>query len=792
MFSQRSLWFVFALLALAGACSDDPPPGESESESESDLGSGDSDQDTVSNDVAEPPDLPTPDSSAPDAAETDGGDGDPVAIDGQAALELVDPFIGSGGVGFGYAALTPAAQAPFGLVKLGPDTSVRGVAVNFTHFSGYHFDDPDLRGFSHTHFIGTGVADYGNLRVLPLRDLGDSEPGAWWTRLDKDSEQASPGFYTVDLPTEEVMTELAASPRAGIHRYSFRGDDPAHLIFDVAAAVSEGTVHDTSLEITTDGIEGWVVYGGSYTGRSQPYTVAFSATLEPAADTVGAWDEDGFDGSADSASGVISGGVFGWDEAPSTPVVLRVGVSFVDVEQARANRAAEVDGSTLEQVRDATRALWAEKLGGVQVAGLDDRTARMFYTALYNVYRMPTRLDGVDGRYTGLDGEIHEVDGHAYYTDLSLWDTFRTLHPWLTLTDPDAQRDCLLSLLAMYDQGGKVPRWPAAISYTGGMIGTSADMLFAGSALKGIDGIDYDHALDALLASLPQMRSGWDDYSSLGYVPDDQHGNSVSKTLEYAWADFALANLADLLDRPEADALRERAGSYANVYHEDSAFFRPRRADGTFDTSVDVRNLSMGSGSYTEGTAWHWRFYAIHEGAEFAELMGGGEALGEALEMFFDRSALGDEGPVTTLWPDDYYWHGNEPTIHSAYLFHEAGRYDRLAHWVREIQLRLYGDGPDGIPGNDDGGTMSSWYLFSALGFYPIAGSDRYALGTPLVPHAEVALGGGAILTIEAEGASDEVRLVERVLLNGEPVEGGYLRHADLIDATLTFEMAAP
>jgi len=772
---------LFLSLALAG-CSDDSAAV--------DVSGGDADT-VVELDGAEDtrPEIDQTESDATDLVHDDGVS-PLVMMTLDEAMSAVDPFIGTGGLGFGYAALTPAAQAPFGLVKLGPDSTLSGTHLPFMHFSGYHYDDDAVRGFSHTHFIGTGVADYGNVRVLPLRDLDSGQPGSWWTAWDKESESASPGYYSVDLPDVDVIVQLAASTRAGIHSYEFVGDDPAHLTIDVTAAVSGGTVHASWLEMTNEGAQGWVTYGGSYTGRSQPFTVYFSATLEPNAESTTVWDSEGLYESASSAGGLVSGGVFSWETAPSEPVLLRVGISFVDVEQATANRLEEIDGRTLETVREDTEALWREKMGRVRIGGADESTARMFYTALYNTYRMPTQLDGVDGRYRGLDGAVHEGSGHAYYTDLSLWDTFRTLHPWLTLVDPEAQRDCLLSLVRMYEQGGKYPRWPAAISYTGGMIGTSADMLFAGSALKGIDGVDYEAALDGLLASQPQMRGGSEDYLELGYVADDHHGNSVSRTLEYAWADWSLANLAEFLERPEEDELRERGRSYRNLFHEESGFFRPRTADGEWNLSRPVTEVEMGSGSYTEGTAWHWRFYAFHEGADFASLLGGESGLEEALEMFFDQSALGGSGPIDTLLPDDFYWHGNEPTIHAAYLFHEAGRYDRLAYWVREIQTRIYGDGPDGLPGNDDGGTMSSWYLFSALGIFPVAGSDIYALGTPLVQIAEVDMGDDSTLTIEAPGASVENRYVRSVLLNGEPIESGYLRHSDLRDATLTFEMA--
>ena len=719
------------------------------------------------------------------------------------ALTLVDPFIGTGGFGFGYAAMTPAAQVPLGMVRLGPDTTRAGAHPKLWHFSGYFHGDPDVRGFSHTHFVGTGAADYGNVRVLPYGALPlDADLGALFVPIDKAAEAASPGEYAVRLLTGDgdplVDVALAASTRGGVHRYDFApGDGPRHLLFDLAASVGDEGVLDAEVRIDGGALTGRVRYDGPFVGRRQPFDLWVSATIDPPPDRAWVWDAEGERLDENEARGEKAGAVLAWDA--SGRVELRVALSYVDADHAAANRADGLDDRSFEEVRDAARAMWKDKLGRVRIAGGTHVDRRIFYTAQYHAYVMPTRLDEFGGQYRGFDAEVHDADGFRYYTDMSLWDTFRTLHPWYVLTDPDVQRDCLRSLLAMGEQGGYIPAWPAALSYTGSMIGTSADFLFAGSAVKGIDGVDYEAAYDRLmltaLAPVPpgapfRGRSDIADYLELGYVAADRHSHSVSKTLEYVYADAALAGLAVRLDRPEAERLAERGRGYAALWDPETAFFQPRRADGTFARAASLTQVQMSGGDYTEGSPWHWRFYAPHDPEGLAALFGGQEALATALDAFFAESGLGRAMPVNKTVPDAHYWHGNEPAIHSAYLFWAADRSDRLAHWVRQIQTRLYSDGLDGIPGNDDGGTLSAWYLFSALGVMPIAGTDRYHLGPPLFPRAELDVGDGTILRIEAPDASRHVAQIRAIRLDGSPVDGGMLRHADLMGgATLEFDL---
>ncbi|MCB9532319.1 MAG: glycoside hydrolase family 92 protein [Myxococcales bacterium] len=412
------------------------------------------------------------------------------------ALDLVDPFIGSGGVAFGYASLTPAAQRPSGFVKLGPDTTNNGFHAAQNHFSGYLFDDPQVRGFSHVRLVGTGAADLGNLRILPVRAANDS-PWRQFTRLDKATEVAHPGYYAVTLPDEGVSVELTTAMFSAIHRYTFAADG-GELLIDPASSITDA---DPQATITVDGdhVTGSVDFAGGFATRGRRFTLYYDIVASVAPADVRVWNSDGVV-EGGSADGPRAGAVLGFDGGG--PVELRVGLSLVDAAGAAANREAELGELTFEQVREGAAGAWREKLGRVRVGGGTERERTMFYTALYNAYRMPTRLDELDGRYRGHDGEVHTIDQGHYVSDLSLWDTYRTLHPWYSLTDPDLQRDCLRSLLLMAEQGeGRVPRWPSMLNDTGSMIGSSADIVFGDAAAKGIDGIDWNAAYTTLRRS---------------------------------------------------------------------------------------------------------------------------------------------------------------------------------------------------------------------------------------------------------------------------------------------------
>lgn len=684
----------------------------------------------------------------PDADANDGADTGEVMdpeitwTTAASAFEFVDPFFGSGGDGFSYGGGTPAAQLPVSPMRLGPDTCQNGSAFEVLHASGYNANDEDLFGFSHLRFVGTGVSDYGNLRSLPLDAAPTLPPGNLFVAQDKSAEAAEPGYYATVLPDEGIDVELTVDAWAGTHRYTFDGAGDGFVLWDTASINGSGTVETSETGWDGETLSGSLRFGGGYTGRGGLFPIYFEASFDPAPTTVTLWNESGAAPSEnDSTTGPRSGALLAFENAGT--IEMRVGISFVDADQARLHRQT-LDGRTFLQIRDDARQAWEEKLGRVRIpADADPTDAGVFYSALYNIWRMPTLWEGTDGRYLGFDKEVHDGsdDGFLYYTDLSLWDTFRTAHPLYELIDPELQKDSLNSILTMQQQGGFIPRWPAAAGYTNGMLGASADHLFAGSALKGIDGVDYDAAFAALYAeaTLPQpvgnrggRAGGMDEYVEYGYVPDDLTGSSVSETLEYAYADASLANLADFVGETEtAGELRLRSKSWRNLWDADSKFILPRFANGDFNTEI-ARDTSFGrSGTYAEGSAWHYRFYALHDLEHLVESYGAVD-FETALEALFEQSSLVNPGPLSGLVPEPYYWAGNQPDIDSAYLFQAVGRPDRLAHWVNEIRSQKYGPGASGLPGNDDGGTLSGWYVLSALGIYPQIGTESYWTGQPL------------------------------------------------------------
>ncbi len=734
-------------------------------------------------------------------------DGTDTPADAEPAPELltleesrtrVDPFYGSGGVGFGYASGSPAAQMPNGFVKVGPDTTAGGAHAPQNHFSGYYHLDPHVRGFSHVRLVGTGAADLGNLRFTPLAEA-DDEPWRSWTTLDKETEFATPGYYRCELPDESVVAEMTSGWFAAAHRYAYEGS--AVLQIDPASSILGQGVEAASIQWDGSEVTGEVVFDGPFTGRARGFTLWFSIAFDVAPESVSGWDNDGLS-EASELDGTRVGLVFTFEDGST--VQSRVGLSLIGAEEARANRVTEADmARSLEELGDVATEAWEGIVDNVQIAGGTLREQRIFYSSLYNAYRMPTRLSEADGRYRGFDEEVHTADGHDYLSDLSMWDTYRTLHPWYSLTDQPRQRDSLLSLLLMEEQGADgVPRWPAMLGETGSMIGESADIVFGDAAAKGVQGVDWELAFDALYRNSYERvendgvglgREGIEDYVALGYLPYDRYSESVSKTLEYVWNDFGLASVARAAGNTEmAEYLDERSLSFTNIIRPERGFPWPRDAAGEFDPDASERAVYMRDGPFTEGSAWHWRFYGWHAPEVLAEAIGGEQAVLDALEQFFADSALGEEGRPNSALPDPFYWHGNEPALHSAALFVAAGDANRGTHWAREIMERLYDDTPNGIPGNDDGGTLSSWYLFTSIGMYPVAGSDLYYLTAPLFEEVRVDLGDGETLTILAPGASYETREIISLSLNGEPMDSFEIRHGQLAGATLEFELADP
>jgi predicted alpha-1,2-mannosidase len=678
-------------------------------------------------------------------------------------VTAVDPFIGTGGLGFGVGSIVPGPKHPFGLANPSPDTSTLGGAPGFNHCGGYYYEDNEVRGFSQIHLSGTGVPDYGALLIMPVT----SDPGGPITerfyrdRFDHKRERASVGEYAVHLLDSDVEVEITATPRTALYRITYPSTS-AKLVVNLDHGLGGGETLEGEMALANGELSGRLVHAGDLSDRFGGFSLHFVMRFSR------------------DATARIEGRTALLDFGESAePLLLQIGLSFVDEDGARRSLDAEWAGFDFEKTRDAVRDAWRPILEKVHVEGgsAEDRTE--LYTALFHAYQMPTLLTDHDGRYRGTDGQIHQAD-FTYYSDFSLWDTYRTAHPLFALLTPAIQEDFNRSLVRMLDDGGHLPRWPLAHGNTWAMVGNHGESMLIDAYLRGVGGFDPERVHQHLAAAAEGpidakglVRSGREcvqDYLALGYCPVENGGDSTSETLENAYNDWMLANFSEALGK-DGSRFFERAKSWRNVFNPSSGFAQARTSAGEFTPDFDAELFSE---DFIEGNARQWTIYVPHDTLGLAEAMGGGDGLLAYLSDFFERAAAAED----TIFPDLWYWHGNEVDIHAAYMFAELGRRDLTQRWVEWIMDARYRAAPDGLDGNDDGGTLSSWYVFSAAGFYPLAGSDRYILGAPRFDRMELELGGDT-LVIEKRGTG----AVVKVELDGEAIEGAYLSHAELLAA---------
>jgi predicted alpha-1,2-mannosidase len=708
----------------------------------------------------------------------------------------VNPFIGTGGFPWVCGHNFPGAMVPFGMVRLGPETTSILLHKRALNTSGYYYGDNQILGFSHTRLNGTGATDGGHFLVMPTRDFVEPHLLRQWqsATFSHSEELASPGYYAVRLPKPGVLVELTATPRVGVHRYTFNDGRAAHLMLDVMNALGGRGASEGKVRILPEAgeVEGSVKTFGAFSGRYGGIKVYFVAKLSQPLASFTCLQDDIVAGdrafSASNRARVYLGLIP--TNGPQA-VTLKLAISYVSIENARTNLQVEAGVKDFEQLVAEAQRAWEERLGSIRIEGGTEEQKEIFYTALFRVFQMPTVFNDANGDYLGFDRQVHKASDFHYFTDLSLWDTFRTTHPLYTLIAPQDQRDMLVSLVKMLEQGGWLPRWPSGHGYSNSMLGTPADIVIADSYLKGIRDFDVAKAYQAMrhtaLAPTPpgsafSGREGVREYLQYGYCPAGLVRNSVTRTLEYSWADHAIAQLAESLGYAEDAALfRKHAQSYRNVWNPEKQYFQPRDAQGRFVEPFKPLLLTYfdRKGKYTkdyvEGSALQWRWGAPFDAEGLAALFKSREYFAEELNSFFAES-----NPARANWnPGPYYWHGNEPDIHAAYMFNEAGRPDLTQKWVHWILDHKYGRSYDGLDGNDDGGTLSAWYVFSALGLYPVAGSDRYELGAPLFEKAEVRLKNGRLVIVADNYAPDHV-YCRKVLLNDTPLGRTWIRHSEI------------
>ena len=716
----------------------------------------------------------------PDAGR-DAGPAPPARAAARPLSQWVDPFIGTGGTGFNdIGNAFPGPQRPFGMARPGPDGSdAMGRAAPFTHCSGYHDFDTHVRAFSMWRLHGIGINDGGGGALMPVPDFAAprlTEDG-YRAAMRPGTERASPGFYEVELDppaggSGTTRVEITATERVGLYRFAFEGAAAPGLVVPLAHAHPTVTVREGSIEAVSDDELALSVlldggYSGRYGGQRLFFVIRSSVSFAALATFVGGEESD-----ERAASGADAGAAVRF--APgTTEVVVAIGMSYVDLEHARASLAAEAGDLDFDRVRSETETIWEDWLGIAEIDARTDRDFRRFYTALYHASLMPSLATERDGVYRGIDGELHNAEDFTYYTDLSLWDTYRTLHPWIHLTRPEIGRDFVRSLMAMAEDRGLYPRWPMGTGETGGMLGEPAAIVIADAALRGVTGFDVAQALDLFdptaLGDPPGGRGGMEPYLRLGWVTTENGGSAAARTMEFAWADDALANLAALAGRPDEEAdFRARGRNYQNLW--DGRFFVGRSETGAFGVLEDPNEWN--EAFYAEGNAWQYLWLAPHDPEGLAETLGGRTGALARLTEFFTAS----ERERRAAAPPDWYWQANEPDIHAPFLYAQWGDREGVARWSSWAREVHYDDDPTGIPGNDDSGTMSAWYLFAALGLYPVAGSETWALGSPSLNRATIHRAAGD-LVVEAPDAAFGAPLDGSIALDGAPLEALTVPH---------------
>ncbi len=732
------------------------------------------------------------------------------------AVDYVNTFIGTSGMGHTF----PGACAPFGAVQLSPDTDTIPHNVDrkyqpevYSYCAGYRYDDPTIVGFSHTHLSGTGHSDLGDILIMP--QIGplqlnpgtrDNPDGGYRQRYSHNTEQASPGYYEVTLADNGVLAQLTATPRVGVHRYTYpMGSEARRLVVDLTHGIYnyEGKALWCSLRVENDTLltgyritQGWARCNYTYfaISFSQPIVTYGYKDRRPEPYN-GFWRKlDPYHNFPDMGGRSVVA-YFDFDKAVNAPLTVKVALSATSAQGALLNLRSEAGGKTFEQVLAETRTAWQDELSSIAIEGSDDQKT-MFYTSLYHTMINPSVYCDVDGRYRGVDGAVHEYDGFQNYTVFSLWDTYRALHPLLGLLCPERNNDMVRSMLAHQQQSANhiLPVWSLMGNEGWCMTGYHSVSVVADAVVKGAS-LDSEAVLTAL-----QRTSTWSHFPGLshymehGYAPFDTDATAASNTLEYAYDDFAVSAAAWALgDTTMARNYEARALNYRNVFDPHTGFATPRYRDGRFKPNMDPLQ-TYGEG-FIEGNSWNFSYHVPHDVMGMMQQMGGEQRFTSRLDSLFTMHLperyYADNEDITADCLVGGYVHGNEPSHHVPYLYAWTSRPWLTQERLRVIMDKMYRNDIRGLGGNDDCGQMSAWYIFTTLGFYPVCpGTDQYVIGAPFVPLADVTLSNGRHIIVKAPRVSPRNRYVKRVLLNGKPYPHLYFTHAQLTaGCIIEFEM---
>jgi predicted alpha-1,2-mannosidase len=735
-------------------------------------------------------------------------------------VQYVKPIIGTQRMGHTY----PGATVPFGMVQLSPDTDTIPYEMNgkynpdvYKYCAGYQYDDSTIIGFSHTHFSGTGHSDLGDFLIMPTVGALKLNPGTqanpasgYRSIFSHANETAEADYYKVKLDSYNILAELTATTRVGFHQYTFPKSDSAHIILDLMHGIYN---YDEKNVWTVMRIENDTLVTGyrQTNGWGRTRTVYFAMTFSKpfyqygnknyAKKTAyrgfwGKWDQSH---DFPEIAGKQIRAYFDFKTDEGEKIKIKFGLSPVSTENALANLRSEVPSWDFETVKQQGQQLWQHELSKIAISANSLAEKQNFYTAVYHAFISPTVYMDADSTYKGLDQNVHTAKGFTNYTTFSLWDTHRALHPLFNIVQPKRNADMVQSMLAHYEQSVEhmLPIWSNSANENWCMTGYHSVPVVCDAIVKDNAPFDINKALDACIAtSNHRSYEGIGNYIDNGYVPEDKSSSSVSKTLEYAYDDWCIAQAAKKLGRNDVyEEYRKRSENYKNVWDASIGFMRPKMSNGQFRKEFDpLRTIDEG---FIEGNAWNYSFYVPQAPDTLVALMGGKKKFTAHLDSLFTMELpdkyFAETEDITRDGIIGNYVHGNEPSHHIVYLYNFTDEPWKAQARVRQILPMQYKNTPDGLGGNDDAGQMSAWYIFSTLGFYPVApASDQYWLGSPAVDAATLTLENGNTFTIKAINQSDKNVYVQKVLLNGKPLDRRYITHSEIMKGgELTFYMSS-
>lgn len=705
-------------------------------------------------------------------------------------LRYVDPYIGTDGHGHVFL----GANVPFGAVQVGPTNFTRG----WDWCSGYHYSDSVMIGFAQTHLSGTGIGDLGDVMLMPYTGKLKTNPGTqedpfsgYASYYDHEQEQAEPGFYQVNLQTYDIDVQLTASERVGFHRYTFPQAADARLAIDLAQGVGWDGVTEGYLKQ----VDEQTLVGHRYsTGWAKDQRVFFAVRLSKPMKRLQMIQKDSLI-SGDSLRSQYVRAIANFDTEEGEVILAKVGISPVSTENALANIKAEIPDWDFKAAKVRAQEKWTQELNKAQITRASETVKTTYYTAFYHLMFFPALFNDHNGDYRGTDKAVYRNANFDNYTIFSLWDTYRAAHPFFTITQPERTNDFIQSMLAIHEQQGRLPVWHLAGNETNTMVGYHAVPPIVDAYFKGIRDYDIDQIYQALRTTALETDDGMGlkYVNEIGFIPSDKINDApVSMGQEYAIDDWAIAQMAKAMGKQDDyELFMERSKFYQNYFDPETKFFRGKLSNGKWREPFDPYHIVHMTSDFTEGNAWQYLWLAPHDVEGLVKLQEGEEPFIEKLDSLFSISSELNEGASADIsGMIGQYAHGNEPSHHTTYLYAYVGQQYKTADKVRYIMDSLYTDQPDGLCGNEDCGQMSAWYLFSALGFYPVNPvNGAYIFGSPIVQEASLQMPNGQTFTVKSN-ASAQNRYIQSVEWNGTPYTKSYITHQDMMQGgTLVFNL---